>query len=159
MHADSWRRHYRGSYTDDYLDGDIESERLQVWTERLATVADNTRTVVAESAGELAGFVHIALDEDASWGSLVDNLHVRYGHQRLGIGTSLLTSAGAIIAAEASTPRVYLWVQERNVNARAFYEQRGAECAERVVVEPSRMKLRFAKLRLVWPEARFIAHA
>jgi hypothetical protein len=27
LHADSWRRHYRGAYLDSYLDGDAVSER------------------------------------------------------------------------------------------------------------------------------------
>lgn len=48
LHADSWRRNYRGCYRDDYLDGDVDSERLQVWTERLGAAEGNTRTLVAE---------------------------------------------------------------------------------------------------------------
>ena len=36
LHADSWRRHYRGAYLDSYLDGDVLSDRLAVWTSRLA---------------------------------------------------------------------------------------------------------------------------
>jgi len=35
LHADSWRRHYRGAYSDRYLDGDLDADRLAVWTERL----------------------------------------------------------------------------------------------------------------------------
>ncbi len=30
LHADSWRRHYRGAYADSYLDGDVVAERMQV---------------------------------------------------------------------------------------------------------------------------------
>ena len=36
LHADSWRRHYRGAYADSFLDGDVVADRLQVWSERLA---------------------------------------------------------------------------------------------------------------------------
>src|SRR6266545_1171398 len=35
LHADSWRRHYRGAYSDAFLDGDVVADRLAVWTARL----------------------------------------------------------------------------------------------------------------------------
>lgn len=35
LHADSWRRHYRGAYFDSYLDGDIVTNRQEVWRSRL----------------------------------------------------------------------------------------------------------------------------
>ena len=35
LHADSWRRHYRGAYLDSYLDGDVVADRLEVWSSRL----------------------------------------------------------------------------------------------------------------------------
>lgn len=31
LHADSWRRHYRGAYGDSYLDGDVGADRAAVW--------------------------------------------------------------------------------------------------------------------------------
>src|SRR6188768_3459087 len=30
LHADSWRRHYRGAYSDAFLDGDVLTDRLRV---------------------------------------------------------------------------------------------------------------------------------
>ena len=36
LHAESWRRHYRGAYSDAYLDGDVVADRLEVWGERMA---------------------------------------------------------------------------------------------------------------------------
>ena len=35
LHADSWRRHYRGAYSDAFLDGDVAGYLLVVWTDRL----------------------------------------------------------------------------------------------------------------------------
>ena len=35
LHADSWRLNYRGSYADTFLDGDVLSDRLLVWEQRL----------------------------------------------------------------------------------------------------------------------------
>jgi hypothetical protein len=34
LHADSWRRHYRGAYLDSFLDGDVVADRLAVWGQR-----------------------------------------------------------------------------------------------------------------------------
>lgn len=52
LHADSWRRHYRGIYSDFFLDGDLEQERRSVWSERLtAATSESCHTVVAEVAG------------------------------------------------------------------------------------------------------------
>lgn len=89
LHADSWRRHYRGAYADSFLDGDVAADRRSVWSARLAAPA-NSMTVVAQDDTGLVGFVHVVLDDDDQWGSLIDNLHVTHDRQRTGIGTSLL---------------------------------------------------------------------
>ncbi|MEU4563183.1 hypothetical protein AB0F72_32800 [Actinoplanes sp. NPDC023936] len=39
LHADSWRRHYRGAYSDSFLDGDVIADRHAVWSARLAEQA------------------------------------------------------------------------------------------------------------------------
>jgi hypothetical protein len=51
LHADSWRRHYRGAYTDEYLDGPIAEERRAVWADRLSTPDIGARKVAARSPG------------------------------------------------------------------------------------------------------------
>ena len=35
LDAHSWREHYRGSFSDEFLEGDLVGERLQAWRERL----------------------------------------------------------------------------------------------------------------------------
>ncbi|MDG4789327.1 hypothetical protein O7626_25955 [Micromonospora sp. WMMD1102] len=52
LHADSWRRHYRGAYTDAFLDGDVFADRLAVWSARLADPAPQAVTVLAEVPGK-----------------------------------------------------------------------------------------------------------
>ena len=72
LHADSWRRHYRGSYPDDYLDGDVEADRLAEWTARLSSPAPEDRTTVAvDGDGQIIGLVHTILHEDPEWGALL----------------------------------------------------------------------------------------
>jgi GNAT superfamily N-acetyltransferase len=131
LHADSWRRHYRGAYDNDYLDGDVFSERRAVWSERLADVnPDVARTILIEDDGRLLGFAHVMFDDDPRWGALVDNLHVTFEQKRGGIGTALMR-ASATAVLERSTPTgLYLWALEMNSPARAFYRARGGEEVE-----------------------------
>ncbi len=48
LHADSWRRNYRGAFRDAFLDGPVVGERRTVWAERLTRPASSRYTVVAE---------------------------------------------------------------------------------------------------------------
>lgn len=166
LHADSWRRHYRGAYSDSYLDGDVVADRRAVWTPRLAAAAPDaapaTATFVAEDGDELVGFVHVVFDEDERWGSLVDNLHVVAGRQRGGWGTVLLARAARAVVARAAPARMYLWVLQQNVAAQGFYAARGGETVESALVgapggDPSRLCGTPGKLRIAWRSAAALA--
>ena len=138
LHADSWRRHYRGAYSDSFLDGDVEADRLELWAERLNREAETagTATVMAEDGGELVGFVHVVFDEDPEWGSLVDNLHVTWGRKRGGVGTLLMAEAAAVVI-EHGAGGLYLWVLEQNEAAQGFYDARGGICTgQRPIMPP-----------------------
>jgi GNAT superfamily N-acetyltransferase len=163
LHADSWRRHYRGAYSDSFLDGDIESDRREVWTKRLATQVD-TATILAEYDGQLVGFAHVMFDHDARWGSLVDNLHVYSSHRRTGIGTQLMARAAQAVAAQANGNAMYLWVLEQNTSAQDFYLAAGASCVETSTVpppggDPTRLNGSPACLRMTWPDVTRFNHA
>ena len=157
LHADSWRRYYRGAYSDSYLDGDILSDRVHVWSQRLAATVGRIVTTLAEDGVGLAGFVHVVLDEDLRWGSLLDNLHIRHDRQRTGLGTGLIHRAAAAVAESARTPLMYLWVQEQNQNAQRFYAAMGGACVEKAPIDPpggvpERLTGAPNKLRIVWPD-------
>jgi GNAT superfamily N-acetyltransferase len=116
-------------------------------------------TVVAEVHAEIAGFVHVVLDKDERWGSLVDNLHVTHARQRHGIGSALITRAAQAVIDVGTTRSMYLWVLEQNTAAQSFYAARGGRYAERALVHspggvPGRLNGRPAKLRYIWPDAR-----
>lgn len=156
LHAESWRRHYRGAFSDAFLDGDVVTDRLAVWTDRLAPAgAPSTGglTVVAECRGDLAGFIHVIFDLDPRWGSLIDNLHVGPDHRRAGIGRTLISHAAA-----AAPGAMYLWVLEQNLDAQRFYRTCGGTPVEVAIVDPpggvpSRLNGRPNKLRYAWPAA------
>jgi ribosomal protein S18 acetylase RimI-like enzyme len=129
LHADSWRRHYRGAFSDSFLDGDVEADRLAVWAARLGHPRPDHRTIVADRGGRVVGFSHIALDDDPTWGALVDNLHVTYGLKGQGVGTRLMAESAAVVVEHTPTSGLYLWVLEQNRAAQAFYQALGGTCA------------------------------
>jgi GNAT superfamily N-acetyltransferase len=151
FHADSWSRSYRGIYTDAYLDRDAPRERLVVWTERFARPRPDQRTVVAEHLGELVGFVHTVLDDDPTWGALLDNLHVLADWHRRGLGSRLVAASARAVVDERPGRGLYLWVLEANARGRAFYAARGGSEVERAEeVGPDGTAV--VGLRVVWPD-------
>jgi GNAT superfamily N-acetyltransferase len=157
LHADSWRRHYRGAYADSFLDGDVVADRHAVWSARLADPG-NAMTVVAEDDAGLVGFGHVVFDKDDQWGSLLDNLHVTHAHQRSGIGAALLTQIARAVIERATNRSMYLWVLEQNTAAQSFYAAFGGTCVEKTPVSaPGGVATRLNgapnKLRVTWSDA------
>lgn len=156
LHADSWRRHYRGSYPDEFLDGPVEDDRRRVWQARLADPDADSVTIVAAAAAAMVGFVHVVLDDDPVWGALVDNLHVRHDHQGTGTGTALLGAAAAVVVDRRPSSGLFLWVLERNIDAQAFYSARGATFeGTRTATSPGGGEALVAR-RCVWPDPRVL---
>jgi ribosomal protein S18 acetylase RimI-like enzyme len=162
LHAESWRRHYRGAYSDAFLDGDVETERLRTWTERLGQREADTYTMLAEDDQGLVAFVHTVFDADQRWGALLDNLHVAHRHKRLGVGSRLLSLTAEAVAERGTG--LYLWVLEQNLDAQAFYTARGGVLVERALTEPpggipDRLNGSPMKLRCAWSPAALRAVA
>jgi ribosomal protein S18 acetylase RimI-like enzyme len=156
LHADNWRRHYRGAYSDAFLDGDVLADRLAVWTARLSRPDPRRCTILAVDDG-VVGFANTILDDDPTWGALLDNLHVAERHRRRGVGSRLLALTAEAVIAQRDTAGLYLWVLEQNVDAQAFYESLGARREGREPVsEPGGIAGRIvgspAKLRYAWQE-------
>jgi ribosomal protein S18 acetylase RimI-like enzyme len=156
LHAASWRRHYRGAYSDAFLDGDVVADRMAVWTDRLREPDPRRCTILAED-GSLVGFANTVFDDNPTWGALLDNLHVADRHKRRGIGSRLLALTAAALIGRPARTGLYLWVLEQNVDAQAFYEARGGRCVGRGPASPpggiaSRLTGSPVKLRYAWPE-------
>ncbi|WP_241835008.1 GNAT family N-acetyltransferase [Pseudofrankia asymbiotica] len=156
LHADSWRRNYRGAYADSFLDGDVEADRRAVWSARLGGPA-NSETILAEQDARVVGFVHVGFDDDPRWGSLVDNLHVTHDLRRMGIGTQLLRRAARAVAGHGADNAMYLWVLRQNTAAQQFYRALGATAEGTAPVsppgeDPARLHGAPLKLRMAWPD-------
>jgi len=147
LHADSWRRHYRGAYSDAFLDGDVHGDRLILWTERLREAGPRTQTIVADDGDGLVGFAHTVFEADPHWGALLDNLHVVPGEKRRGIGSRLLAlTAQAVLPVGARAERRWSGVLRRPRRAvrgagAGSASRRGGRQAQRL---PGRAALRLA---------------
>ena len=158
LHADSWRRTYRGLFSDTFLDHEADTERTHTWTARLQTKRADQCVYVMDHEGFIIGFVCVYGNEDASWGSLVDNLHVNHNWRHQGIGTQLMHHALQWLHNHYPTSDVYLWVMERNLIARQFYEKLGAVNAE-TVNKPNPVGGGSAlNCRYVWKQESLPAH-
>jgi ribosomal protein S18 acetylase RimI-like enzyme len=151
LHAESWRRHYRGAYSDAFLDGDVFADRLAVWTERFELPHPNNVTIVAEHDGVIVGLAHTILEDDPEWGALLDNLHVTAGLKRSGIGSRLMSESARVVIERTPGSGLYLWVLENNSAAQAFYEALGGEYAGRKESEPPGGGM-IVGLRYAWPD-------
>jgi len=164
IHTDSWRRHYRGMYSDRFLDGDLYADRLSVWTERLTQAAPDHFTLVAEHHGLPVGFAHVALAADPTWGALVENLHVERSMQRTGVGSVLLDRAASIIAERQPGSGIFLWVLEQNEAAIAFYVARQGTLRDREQSsapgkDPRNLHGRPMRIRVTWSHPELLSPA
>lgn len=162
LHADSWRRHYRGAYADAYLDGDLDHDRLAVWAVRLERQNPDSVTLLAESQGVVVGFAHAVIDHDPQWGSLIENLHVRHDRHRSGIGRRLLAESATKVREKSRLEPMHLWVLQQNVRAQAFYRAMGGICVESAACPPpgnvpERLHGSPSRLRFVWHRSADVA--
>jgi ribosomal protein S18 acetylase RimI-like enzyme len=135
LHADNWKRTYRGILSDHYLDNEVDGERLQLWHQRFLSPSDNQFVVVATSEDTIIGFCCVYLDDDPTFGALIDNLHVSPGLQKSGIGKKLVQAAAKHVSEHAALKKMYLWVYESNLNARIAYEKMNGETFEMTTKE------------------------
>jgi GNAT superfamily N-acetyltransferase len=144
LHAESWRTHYRGVYREAYLDGDVVADREMVWKKRLSEPAPNQYVVLAEEAAcadsaeapAPIGFACVYGGADPHWGSLLDNLHVRPGHQGRGVGAQLVAEIAAWCRRHHPECGLHLWVLAQNEGAQRFYRRLGARDEGGEISEP-----------------------
>ena len=134
IQAASWRSAYRGILHDTYLDNAVVADRLAVWSALLSEGSSQHYGSVAEIDQQLVGFVFMRGAEDATWGTLLDNLHVLPEFKGKGVGRVLVDAAAQETMRRHPAIGVYLWVFEQNLPARSFYSRLGGQEVERLVV-------------------------
>ncbi len=135
LHTQSWQKHYRGILLDEFLDNHVYKDRLEVWQSRLANPPGNQYILLAESNSILCGLACVFANHDPVYGALLDNLHVLTGYNGQGIGSRLLKSAAEWSFSRNPYITFYLWVYEKNLAARKFYESLGAINQETIVAD------------------------
>jgi GNAT superfamily N-acetyltransferase len=151
LHAASWRIAYRGLLPDTFLDQQLESDRLEFWNARFASVALDRRLVLnAVRDGALVGFVCVLLDLEPQWGARLDNLHVAPQLKGTGIGYELFKAAREWVASVQPGTAMHLWCLEENQTARRFYDRQGGVVVESAVRDVA-MGLKRPELRYFWP--------
>ena len=86
LHADSWRRHYRGAFSDAFLDEEAASFLGDMWAGRFAAPDPQCPHHPRRTDGAVVGLAHTILGSHPAWGALLDNLHVSYDLKRAGGG-------------------------------------------------------------------------
>lgn len=153
LHADSWRKAYRGILRDDFLDGPAIQDRRRLWESRLSHSPTPAVQFVAliEHGEELKAFVCVLLDADPYWGAVLDNLHVSTSAQGEGLGRRLMAEAAGWVRHHRPHSRLHLWVYEKNVAARRFYEHLGGVMTEqRAKAAPDGSQIQ--AVRYVWED-------
>jgi GNAT superfamily N-acetyltransferase len=135
LHARSWQENYRGILLDEYLNNQVQQDRLKVWAERLQCPKDNQYILVAEDKAVICGLACVYANHNPVWGSMLDNLHVLSIYKGQGLGKTLLRSTAAWAYEKAPAKPFYLWVFTKNVSARKFYNQMGGTSEEITEVE------------------------
>jgi ribosomal protein S18 acetylase RimI-like enzyme len=151
IHTASWRDAYAGILAAEFLNGDIETNRLELWSRRLIERPSSQLVDVAcDPAGAMVAFACSFSDADPRWGSLVDNLHVLPRFRGQGAGEKLLQNMVARLAAKDSDSGLHLWVFEANVAALRFYHRLGGRVVETKTSEIPAAGGK-AVLRVHWP--------
>ena len=126
LHSENWQQNYRGIFSDNFLDNEVEQERSKVWYKRLNMPIKNQQVTVATLHKEIVGFSCLYLDDDPGFGSYLDNLHVSRNQQKSGIGKLLMQECARCVINKGDNIKMYLWVYASNENARKVYERLGA---------------------------------
>lgn len=127
LHTTSWQLHYRGMFSDEYLDGNIAEERLGEWQKRLRTANPNQHIVMAMDGDQFCGFACVYLNHDPQWGALLDNLHVLPDWKRRGIARELMRRTAAWVYEKVPDSNYYLLVLAGNTGAIQFYDRMGGK--------------------------------
>lgn len=153
IHCENWRDIYADVLDPAYLAGEIEQERRNLWLERFATPSPEQCVLVADQPGQgLAGFICLYRDQDARWGTLIDNLHVAPGLRGQAIGQRLMRAGAQFMRDSKAASGIHLWVFEANTAGLRFYERLGGQIVERCLETELPAPPETYILRVFWPD-------
>jgi ribosomal protein S18 acetylase RimI-like enzyme len=148
LHAKNWQENYRGVFSDTYLDTEVVSDRLVVWNKRLTKPANSQHVILAEEGEELLGFSCAYFNEDNTYGTYLDNLHVSSKAKGKGVGTKLMLRLSQDIL-RRDYNGLYLWVIDNNISAIRFYNNIDGKALDKEKANDIG-DITFTKMRYAW---------
>lgn len=149
LHTQSWQNHYRGAFSDVYLDQHADQERLGHWQKVLAETDPASATFVFIYENQLGGFIHLKLHHHDQYGILLDNLHVDQAFRGKGLGKQLIQFGTEFASVATNNEGIYLYVLCQNEAAIGVYEHLGGKQQEKLM-HHSPMGNEVAVYRYVW---------
>ena len=147
LHALSWQKHYRGIYSDAYLDKTIFLERATEWQKRAKESSENRNIILALEKEEIIGFSCTYLNYKNSGESLLDNIHVAAEHQGKGIGLKLMQESYDWAKGNAPSATFYLTVLKDNLKSKEFYYRFGGTFEEESkIISPDNLEVAIERI-------------
>jgi phosphoribosylanthranilate isomerase len=125
VHVAAWREAYSGLLPDEVLTGLDPQQRAAMWRE---AIAHGATVHLAEQNGAIVGFGSSGEQRDPSlpFSGEIRALYVLKRAQRRGVGRMLMAAMAHDLLAQGRVS-ASLWVIERNMPARRFYEALGGK--------------------------------
>jgi ribosomal protein S18 acetylase RimI-like enzyme len=123
----TWQEAYRDILPTNFLNDLSVDAGEKRWLELLRKPAPDRRTLVAESAGQVVGFVIAGVLRGESPQPVIGEVYAIYvlpDHWGQGVGRGLLSRAETELI-EQGYREAMLWVLADNQRARTFYERAG----------------------------------
>ncbi|NOH97509.1 GNAT family N-acetyltransferase [Vibrio sp. 99-70-13A1] len=127
LHADSWKKYYRGILDDEYLDNDVLDDRSVIWQTRLINPPFNQHVLLIEEGGLLIGFLCAFGNHSFERGTFIDALHVDSNFHGRGAGKRLLAELTDWLQHYFNDSGLYLEVMSANTQAVEFYQSIGGK--------------------------------
>jgi len=130
LHVATWRETYAGLLPGGYLAAMNAKVHARRWRLQLTRARAGEVVLAAEGAGGLVGYCAGAVPGLSGQGAAAEifTLYLLRSVQRMGLGRRLLKAAALALAGQGATS-LTLWVLNKNLPARAFYERNGGRAA------------------------------
>ena len=157
VHVDSWRSSYADVVPPEVLSGLSYADRQRMWDGALSSPTEDKHCYVAETSDDrIVGFACGGLVSEGweTYEGEIYSIYLLEDYQRGGLGRQLLLSTARQMK-DDGIESLLLWVFEKNLGARRFYESLGGELI-------GRKKIRIGGADLVevaygWKDIRTLA--
>ncbi|HJU80716.1 MAG TPA: GNAT family N-acetyltransferase [Acidimicrobiia bacterium] len=123
IHIRSWQEAYLGILPEAFLASLSVEARVAFWRSDLAAMGEGDLALVIENGSSVNGFARLATSADRNHGE-VQAIYLDPVHWRKGWGRTLMVAAEDSLSGLGWSEAI-LWVLEKNLPARRFYEALG----------------------------------